>query len=70
MQWTFTLVLQGHAAEGSLDAKLVLNETFHSYPMNILSGEYAGGHAGVHGSRTRFAARDGDCSKISLSPRS
>lgn len=37
MQWTFSLDLQGHVDEGFLVADLVLNETFHSAPMKIVS---------------------------------
>jgi len=35
MQWTFSLDLQGKVEEGFLLAGLVLNETFHSAPMQI-----------------------------------
>ena len=37
MVWTFSLDLQGHTTEGFLDAKMVLNETFHQYPMTIVN---------------------------------
>ena len=37
MQWTFSLDLKGHVEEGFLLADLVLNETFHSAPMRIVS---------------------------------
>lgn len=37
MKWTFSLDLQGRVSEGALVADVVLNETFHSAPMKILS---------------------------------
>jgi len=37
MLWDFTLDLQGRPAADSLIADLVLNESFHSEPMKIVS---------------------------------
>ena len=37
MHWTFSLDLNGQLEGGALVADLVLNETFHSGPMKIVS---------------------------------
>ena len=37
MHWTFSLDLEGQLEGGALVADLVLNETFHSGPMKIVS---------------------------------
>jgi hypothetical protein len=37
MHWTFSLDVEGQVGEDSLRAELVLNETFHSGPMKLVS---------------------------------
>ncbi|HET6845514.1 MAG TPA: hypothetical protein VFH29_01685 [Anaerolineales bacterium] len=39
MKWTFSLDLNGRLQGGALEADLVLNETFHSGPMKIVTVE-------------------------------
>lgn len=39
MHWTFSLDVEGQVEENSLRADLVLNETFHSGPMKLVSIE-------------------------------
>ena len=37
MKWTFSLDVDAHMQDGALVADLVLNETFHSGPMKIVT---------------------------------
>jgi hypothetical protein len=41
MQWTFSLDVEGHVEEDVLRAELVLNETFHSGPMKLVTLDMA-----------------------------
>jgi len=41
MHWTFSLDVEGQAEEDTLQAELVLNETFHSGPMKLVTLDMA-----------------------------
>jgi hypothetical protein len=68
MHWTFSLDLQGKVEEGFLLADLVLNETFHSAPMQIVSlkmPELTQACSEPHMS----CQPGGECDKIKFEPR-
>ncbi|HEY5984572.1 MAG TPA: hypothetical protein VIU38_13995 [Anaerolineales bacterium] len=68
MQWTFKLDLKGRLGDGSLAADLVLNETFHSGPMKIVSLKLA--DATLACTEPRLTCRaGGDCNEIRLEAR-
>jgi len=68
MHWTFSLDLEGHIADGSLAAKVVLNETFHSAPMEIASLQMT--EVTQECAEPYMSCRaGGDCSRVRFEPR-
>jgi hypothetical protein len=68
MHWTFSLDLLGSIIGDSLVADIVLNETFHSAPMKIVSLELPE----VTQACTQphiTCGLDGECSRIKYGPR-
>jgi hypothetical protein len=68
MQWTFSLDLEGQLEDGALVADLVLNETFHSGPMPIVSVTMRDVTAACTEPRLTCEA-DGTCSAITYEAR-
>jgi hypothetical protein len=68
MRWTFSLDVEGQVEEDSLRAELVLNETFHSGPMKLVTLNMPA--AAEACSEPHLRCDDaGGCEEIRLEPR-